>query len=312
MHMRKKKWSRPELAACPYYIQDPVQLRNTWADRFPRRQPVHLELGCGKGVSTSQMAFANQDVNYIAIDINADVLGCTRRNLQKAYGGQPVENILLTNCHIGFIHTILGPEDPIERIYISFCNPWCARPKQHKRRLTHPRQLMQYRDFLRDGGEVWFKTDDDQLFADSLRYFEACGFDQVFITDDLHGCGFTPNYISEYERKYLQEGLKIHFGIFRKQPGTLTFDPVTWHMWDQDGEPEVLPVVKQYTIKRIVEDDFGCEGLPEGEELQVTLVLQDADGRLRRLRMPDSQAYALGLNEGGCLSLDDDGCIVDE
>ncbi len=58
---------------------------------------------------------------------------------------------------------MLGKEDYAERIYINFCNPW-PRGKHKKRRLTHTRQLIQYRDFLVDGGEIHFKTDDDELF----------------------------------------------------------------------------------------------------------------------------------------------------
>lgn len=309
MHMRKKKWSRPELAACPYFIQDPVSLRGRWADQYAVRQPLHVELGCGKGFSTAQMVYANQQVNYLAMDINVDVLGVARRNIAKAYGEQEPRNVLLTNTHIEYIHTILSADDPVERIYISFCNPWDARPKQHKRRLTHPRQLVQYREFLRDGGEIWFKTDDDQLFSDSLYYFEACGFACDFRTDDLHGCGFTPNYISEYERKYLNEGLKIHFGIFRKLPGQLDFDPVAWRIWDGEMQEAQTTEEPMYTIKRIVEDDFGCEGIPDGQEPQVTLILADGEGKLRRFRMADALAYQLELTEGCRVQIDSEGSI---
>ncbi len=312
MHMRKKKWSRPELEACPYFVANPVQLRNAWAARFAHQQPFHIELGCGKGVSTAQMTSANRQINYLAIDINLDVLGCARRNLEAAYGDDPIENALLTNCHIEYIHTILGPEDRVERIYISFCNPWCARPKQHKRRLTHPRQLMQYREFLADGGEIWFKTDDDQLFRDSLTYFSVCGFDAAYLTDDLHGSGFAPNYVSEYERKYLASGMKIHFGIFRKRPGKLELDAVAWREWEMDDMDGEEHAVKHYTVKRVVEDDFGCEGLPDGEELQVTLLLLNAEGAPRRLRMADAQAQALGICEGTRLAVHADGAITTE
>ena len=308
VHMRKKKWSRPELAACAYYVQEPEEKKGSWADLFPKRQPLHLELGCGKGVSTAKMAHDNLDVNYIAIDINADVMGCTRRNVEKAYGQDPVENILLTNCHIEYIHTMLDERDPIERIYINFCNPWSSRPKHHKRRLTHPRQLIQYRRFLKEGGEIWFKTDDKLLFNDSLVYFDACGFERVYVTDDLHSSGFTPNYVSEHEQKYTAQGMKIHFGIFRRLPGDLELDAVTWRLWDGLME-EDEDVREGFIVKRIVEDDFGCEGLPEGEELQVTILLIDDEGQLRRVRMADSLAYARGIQEGCRVTLAADGTL---
>lgn len=228
MHMRKKKWARPELAACSYYQPTPSEHRGKWRELFARDQMLCLELGCGKGVSTSQMAFADRDHNFIAMDISPDVLGDARRNIAKAYGDQPVDNILLTRGDIEYIRTFFAAEDQIERIYIHFCNPWSLRPKHVKRRLTHPRQLMQYRDFLVDGGEIWFKTDDDDLFRDSLDYFPACGFEAIHISRDLHAEGFSPNYISEHEARYMAEGVPIKLAIFRKLPGTPEIDPVRW------------------------------------------------------------------------------------
>lgn len=233
MHMRKKKWARPELAACPYYIEDPAQLRGAWAARFVKKQPLHLELGCGKGVSTAQMAHENPGVNYIAIDISPDVLGVARRNLEQAYGEAPVENLLLTRCDIEHIDHFLAPEDRIERIYINFCNPWTMRPKHHKRRLTHTRQLMHYRAFLAENAEIWFKTDSPELFHDSEKYFAACNFDTIYLTHDLHADGFSPNYISEHEQRYTAQGIPIHFAIYRKRAQEPEFDPVAWRVWDE-------------------------------------------------------------------------------
>lgn len=247
MHMRTKKWAKPELAACPYYKDDAEANRGQWRTLFEKEQPLHLELGCGKGVSTAAMVYDNKDVNYIAVDITCNVLGDTRRNIARTFGEEPVKNVIITRFNIEDIRKMFAPEDRVERIYINFCNPWTKRPKYAKRRLTHPRQLMQYRDFLVDGGEIWFKTDDMPLFSESMPYFEACGFEQVYRVDDLHAAGFTPNYISEHERMYTEQGVPIKFAIFRKKPGVVELDPVRWVMpgafaalreGDETGEPE--------------------------------------------------------------------------
>ena len=95
MHMRRKPWARPELAACGYYREEPTQLRGRWGDEFARRQPLQVELGCGKGVSTACMALENPGVNFVAVDVGRDVLGCARRNAQAAYGDAPVDNLIL-------------------------------------------------------------------------------------------------------------------------------------------------------------------------------------------------------------------------
>ena len=213
MRMRMKKWARPELLACPWYADVPEEARGQWAARFPKNQPLQLELGCGKAVSTAQMALRNPDINYLAVDMSTNVLGVARRNFMAAYGDRPVENVILTHFDAMWISRFLSPEDRIGRIYISFCNPWTQRKNQFKRRLTHPRQLLQYREFLTPGGQIWFKTDDETLFRASLRYFALCGFSLVYQTDDLHHSGFSPNYVSEHEEMYAAQGVPIRFCI---------------------------------------------------------------------------------------------------
>ena len=89
---------------------------------------------------------------------------------------------------------------------------------------------MQYRDFLVDGGEIWFKTDDTALFTESLPYFDACGFELWYLTSDLHAAGVTPNYISEHEMKFTALGVPIKFARFAKKPGRVEIDPVRWVM----------------------------------------------------------------------------------
>ncbi len=230
MHMRKKKWARPELQACPFFTEDGEKWKNRWRERFPHpERPLHLEMGCGKGVSTALMAADTPEINYVVCDLSADVLGDARRNLVRACGGD-VSHVQILLTDICFIDRVFGPEDRAERIYIHFCNPWTEKPKQAKRRLTHPRQLLQYRRFLTERGEIWFKTDDDTLFQDSRVYLDLCGFETVYLTEDLHQSGFAPNYISEHERKYMDLGVPIRFGIFRMKPEAPDFDPTRYRL----------------------------------------------------------------------------------
>lgn len=216
MRMRNKPWARPELEACPYHIAEPTSLRGRWREQFLNDAPLHVELGCGKGVSTCRMAYENKNVNYVAIDLISNVLAVTRRNIAAVYGDEPIENILLASHDITLIRTVFAPEDRVERIYISFCNPWTEKARHEKKRLTHPRQLLQYREFLTENGEIWFKTDNDELFDASLEYFKECGFETVFITRDLHASGFEPNYVSEHEKMFTEKGVPIKAVIVKK------------------------------------------------------------------------------------------------
>lgn len=217
MHMRRKPWARPELSVCPYYYDTPSQIRGSWRAQFKNPDaPLCVEMGCGKGVSTTQMAWNNQNVNYIALDVGRDVLGVFRRNVAAQWGEKEVDNLKLGACNIEYISQVFAPEDGVERIYIHFCNPWSQKKKRDKRRLTHPRQLLQYRDFLKDEGEIYFKTDHDGLFDDSIRYFAQAGFEITYLTRDLHASGFEPNYQSEHEKMYAGMGVPIKFLIARK------------------------------------------------------------------------------------------------
>lgn len=237
MHMRTKKWARPELQVCPFFVNTikgpdsaPGAVKNTWRSRFPHpERPLHIEMGCGKGVSTAKMIADNPGINFIAVDLSADVLGVARRNIAAACGEQP-ENAMLALADICFADSIFGPEDRAERIYIHFCNPWTEHVRHEKRRLTHPRQLAAYRRFLAPAGEIWFKTDDDTLFEDSLRYFDLCGFEPVFLGRDLHGDGFEPNYVSEHEEKYMAMGVPIKYAVMRKTPREPDFDPTRYRI----------------------------------------------------------------------------------
>ena len=198
-------------ACASVWIQDPETHKGSWRALMPEASALHLEIGCGKGVATAQMAHEHPEINYIAIDEVRHVLAVTVRNAHEAYGDDPIDNLLLSAVDAMMIHDTFCSADGIERIYISFPNPWDERAKHHKRRLTHPRQLLQYRVFLKPGGEIWFKTDDDALFTASRRYLGESGFEIAYLTDDLHASGFSPNYVSEHEQLYTEQGKKIHF-----------------------------------------------------------------------------------------------------
>lgn len=218
MRIRRKKWARPELAACPYYIENAKEYKGKWNTVFPNDKPVYFELGCGKGGFAAQAALAYPDINWVAMDIKSEMLAVARRTIAKAFeeAGREIDNIRLVSVNIEAISEALDENDRADRIYINFCNPW-PRKKHKKHRLTHRRQLYQYRTFLADGGEIHFKTDDDDLFEESIPYFEETGFRITYITRDLHSSGYEHNLETEHERMFTEEGKKIKFLIAVKE-----------------------------------------------------------------------------------------------
>lgn len=212
MRIRFKAWARPELEASSFYRDNPEELKNNWIKEFKNQEnPIHLELGCGKGQFIAQKAIQNPEINYIAIDLVDAMLGLAKRNVEEVFkeNNKEIDNVILTRFDIERIPLLLGEKDNIKRIYINFCNPW-PKGKHRKKRLTHTRQLEKYKTFLAKDGEIYFKTDDDDLFNGSLGYFEESGFTIVKKTYDLHAEPIWKNNIeTEHEKMFSEQGIKI-------------------------------------------------------------------------------------------------------
>lgn len=211
MRIRFKPWARPELEASSFYIDNPEDYKGKWKDLFKNNNPIELELGCGKGGFISQLSVYNPDINYIAIDLVDAMLGLAKRKIEESYkmANRDIDNIYITRYDIERIDNVLSKEDEIEKIYINFCNPW-PRGKHRKKRLTHTRQLEKYKTFLKEDAQIYFKTDDDNLFSDSLKYFEESGFKIDNVTYDLaNETRFWENIETEHEKMFKEQGIKI-------------------------------------------------------------------------------------------------------
>lgn len=212
MRIRKKKWAQPELDQCPYFVKEPQDYFGRWREFFDNDNDIELEVGCGKGSFVAQKALQNPDKNYIAVDIKSDMLGVGRRNIEKLFSdnGRKVDNIALVAFNVENIDKLISADDNIKQMYINFCNPW-PREKHKKRRLTHTTKLNKYRTFLGSGAQINFKTDNDELFLESLDYFKESGFDITYTTYDLHNSEITDNIPTEHEIMFTQQGIKIKF-----------------------------------------------------------------------------------------------------
>ena len=184
MRIRYKKWARPELEESKFYIDNPEDYKGKWKKVFKNDKDIFIELGCGKGSFISNIGHENKDINFIGIDMIDAMLGLAKRNIEQIYQNEEIDNVIITRYNIERISNIFDKKDEIKRIYINFCNPW-PRGKHNKRRLTHTRQLEQYKEFLVDDGQIYFKTDSDLLFESSLEYFKESNFKIEKITYDL-------------------------------------------------------------------------------------------------------------------------------
>lgn len=221
MRIRKKKWAEPELSVCDFFVKNPDEHAGNWKNAFKKEQPLYLEIGCGKGGFAGRLALENPDKNIIALDIKIDMLGVGRRTIVKLFEDNgktqdDINNLLLVNYNVEQLDKIITAEDEIERLYINFCNPW-PRGKHKKRRLTYYKKLEMYKTFLKKDAEIRFKTDDDELFEESLEYFEQSGYEITYITRDLHASDVTDNIQTEHEKMFSAEGIKIKYCIAKQK-----------------------------------------------------------------------------------------------
>ena len=209
MRIRRKKWAEKELQEAKFYIDKPEVNKGKWKKYFKNEAPLYIELGCGKGLFISTLAVNHKDINFIAVDMIEAMLGLSKRNIEAAYNYEEPENLALIRANVELIDNVFGDEDKIDRIYINFCNPW-PKKKHNKKRLTHTKQLLLYREFLKDNGEIYFKTDSDELFEASLSYFEESEFEIISKTYNLHEEPiFKENIQTEHEKMFSEEGIKI-------------------------------------------------------------------------------------------------------
>lgn len=201
MRLRKVKNALDKLSVNEkYFIINPNENKGNWRNIFGNDNPIHIEIGCGKGQFISKLASINPDINYIAIEKYDSVL---LRCLEK------VEEMELSNLRLAIIDantlTEYFDDKEIDAIYINFSDPW---PKyaHRKRRLTYQTFLESYDRVLKDEGAVFQKTDNRKLFEFSLESFNNNGWVLSKISLDLHKDDDIDNITTEFEDKWSKLG----------------------------------------------------------------------------------------------------------
>lgn len=205
MRMRKKKNCALRMEACAeVWEKEPCSKKGHWAELFGNDNPIYLEIGCGKGMFITEMAKKYPDVNFLGVDLFEDVLVLA---LEKVHG-EALMNVKLFTGDAGKLCDYFEYGE-IAGIYLNFSDPW-KKKKQAKRRLTHKNFLDIYRQVLKSGSPICFKTDNKNLFEFSLNSFAGEDFKMRNITLDLHNSDFEDNVLTEYEKKFSDQGMPIY------------------------------------------------------------------------------------------------------
>ena len=205
MRSRRRPWMRNELMTTPYLAEYPMENRGRWKEIFGNGNPLHIEIGCGKGMFIVENARRFPEVNFLGIEKEATVIASALR-FAREQGDFP--NLLFAAVNADSMGYIFENGEAA-RLYLNFSDPWAGRKKWAKRRLTHRNFLEVYKQIL-NPREIFFKTDDRPFFEFSLAEFSASGFALDNITYDLHGSEFAAqNIATEYESFFAAQGKPI-------------------------------------------------------------------------------------------------------
>lgn len=215
MRMRRKKNLEQRLADCSaQYLNMRVtatrfdaqgeDCRLDLAALFGNDRPVELEVGCGKGGFICQLAARHPEVNFLAVEKYANVLvsAC------EAAREQGLDNIRFLWGDAEYLARFIPPHS-IRRLYLNFSTPF-PKKRQITHRLTHGHFLEIYRGLLQPGASVIQKTDDRGLFQFSLEQYSQCGYILRSVSLDLHADDFPDNIVTEYEQRFMEQGLPIY------------------------------------------------------------------------------------------------------
>ncbi|GEL07678.1 tRNA (guanosine(46)-N7)-methyltransferase TrmB [Salisediminibacterium halotolerans] len=205
MRLRNKPWARSYMDARPHIVElDPRGQKGRWKELFGNDNPLHIEIGTGKGRFITEMAKANPEINYIGIERFESVIV---KAVQKA-GEEPPPNLRLIEADVKNIEHLFA-QNEVDRLYLNFSDPW-PKKRHAKRRLTNEWFLKWYALILKDHGEIHFKTDNQGLFEYSIESMTAFGYRLKNISLDLHNSEMTDNIMTEYEEKFSNKGMRIY------------------------------------------------------------------------------------------------------
>ena len=206
MRMRKKKNCAARTERASAYLFDPAGKEVvTCEDLFGRQGPFYLEIGCGKGRFLCEQGRRHPERFFAGIERIPDVLVLA---LEKAAAAEQ-QNVRFLSLDAEALCEVFAPA-AVDGIYLNFSDPW-PKARHAKRRLNGPAFLERYRRLLKPGGAIEIKTDNVDLFDFGLESLEAGGWEILDLSRDLTAEQREENVVTEYEQRWSEMGIKIHF-----------------------------------------------------------------------------------------------------
>lgn len=203
MRLKNIKGASEKVQNGKYVINNPKDYIGKWNTLFKNNNPIHIEIGMGKGKFILENALNNPNINYIGIEMYDSVI---LRAVEKT-NNLELNNLYLIRMDARLIEEIFDKE--IDTIYLNFSDPW-PKDRHAKRRLTSSRFLARYDKIFKKAAKIIMKTDNLPLFEFSLETLKEYGYNINYMTYDLHKD--KENIITtEYEDKFVDKGIKINY-----------------------------------------------------------------------------------------------------
>ena len=202
MRLKNVKGANDIIVKGTYYVANPYEFKGKWRDVFDNDNPIHIEIGMGKGDFIIENAKRYPHINFIGIEKYDSVMV---RAIQKS-NDLELNNLKLVRMDAHKLEEVFDKE--VEQIYLNFSDPW-PKDRHAKRRLTSPVFLAIYDKVFEKNKHIIMKTDNVDLFNYSIDSLKNYGYDIINMTNDLD-CLNADNIMTEYESKFHNKGIKIN------------------------------------------------------------------------------------------------------
>lgn len=211
MRLRNIPGAREAIGVSKYVIPEESECAGKWSELFGNGQPLHIEIGTGKGRFIMELAAIHPEINYVGIEKYSSVLFRATQKMEE----DPLPNVRFIRMEAEHILRFFEKNE-VERVYLNFSDPW-PKERHAKRRLVSREFLDRYRVLLRQGGHLEFKTDNRDLFDFGVEQAETARWEILEITYDLHHDAImnAGNIMTEYEERFSSKGNPICKYIIR-------------------------------------------------------------------------------------------------
>lgn len=204
MRLKKIKNAKEIVEKSIYNVNEPTRYKEKWHEIFGNENPIHIEIGMGKGNFIINMAKTFPNINFIGIEKYDSVM---IKAIKKLDEEDLLSNLKLIILDAEKIEEVFLKE--IDRIYLNFSDPW-PKSKHEKRRLTSKVFLNKYENIFKNKKEIFQKTDNLDFFEFSNQSLIENGYTIKNYTNDLYSEKNIFNIPTEYEQKFSSEGIKIN------------------------------------------------------------------------------------------------------